>query len=95
MPARDSSRARISAVTEKKPPRLTRSLKTRATTSRTRNLLPNKTAQSMTAATTLPIGVDAARNRALTRFLATTTISRTPFSSTAVSRDRVKVSLIT
>jgi len=41
----------------------------------------------------LPAGVDASRNRAFTRFLATRTTSRTPFSRTAVSREIVKVSV--
>ena len=92
---RDNSRARISSVTEKKPPRCTRSPKTRATTSRTRNLLPNRTAHRRTAAAAFPVGVEAWRNRAFTRFLAATTISRTTLSRTAVSKERVKVSLIT
>jgi hypothetical protein len=48
----------------------------------------------MKAATTLPAGVDACRNRAFTRFLATRTTSSTPFSRTAVSREIVKVSVI-
>jgi hypothetical protein len=39
--------------------------------------------------------VDAARNRALTQVFPATTASRTPLSRTAVSRERVKVSLIT
>jgi hypothetical protein len=60
----------ISSVTEKKPPRLTRVPKTRATASKTRNLLPNRTSQSRTAATTLPRGVDAAWNRTLAQFFA-------------------------
>lgn len=74
---------------------LTRAPKTRLTASRTRNLLPNRTAQSRTAARTLPIGVEAWRNRALTRFLAATTTSSTPLSRTAVRSERVKVSLST
>jgi hypothetical protein len=49
----------------------------------------------MTAATTSPTGDSAARNRALTRFLAPTTTSSTTLSSTAVSNESVNVSLIT
>lgn len=58
-------------------------------------LAPHQHHQSNTAAAALPTGVEACRNRALTLFLATTTTSRTAFNKTAVSRDRVKVSLIT
>jgi hypothetical protein len=56
-------------------------------------LLPNRTAQTRIAATTLPARVEAWRNLVTTRFLATTTTSSTPLSSTAVSRERVNVSL--
>ena len=85
----------MSAVTEKKPPRLTRGPKTSATDSSTRNLLPNRTAQTRIAATALPTGVEAWRNLVTTRFLARTTISSTPLSSSAVSSERVNVSLMT
>jgi hypothetical protein len=43
----------------------------------------------------LPPGVDAARNRAFTRFFAATTTSSTTLSRTAVSNDSVNVSLNT
>ena len=58
-------------------------------------MLPKTTAQTRKAATTLPVGVAAWRNLVTTRFLAATTTSRTPLSSTAVRSDRVKVSLMT
>jgi hypothetical protein len=75
--------ARVAAPDPFSPP-----AKTSPTTSRTTNLLPNSTAQSISPATTLPPGVDASLNRILTRFLPTSTTSRTPFSRTAVSSER-------